>query len=110
MNVTPEILGNGSVHTLVTPEVSRLDYANAVIVSGFTIPALLVSKLSTDVITRPGESILLGGLVNRVEQKTISKIPLLSSIPILGKLFTSTAYQNNQTDVVFVMTPEIVTR
>ena len=110
MNVTPEILGNGSVHTLVSPEVSRLDYANAVIVSGFTIPALLVSKLSTDVITRPGESILLGGLVNRVEQKTISRIPLLSSIPILGKLFTSTAYQNNQTDVVFVMTPEIVTR
>lgn len=110
LNVTPEILGNGSVHALVAPEVSRLDYANAVIVSGFTIPALLVSKLSTDVITRPGESIIMGGLVNRLEMKTISKIPLLSSIPILGKLFTSTNYQNQQTDVVFVMTPEIVTR
>jgi Flp pilus assembly secretin CpaC len=110
LNVTPSILGNGSVHAEITPEVSRLDYANAVIVSGFTIPALLVSKLSTDVITRPGESIIMGGLVNHVEQKTISKIPLLSAIPILGKLFTSTSYQNNQTDVVFVMTPEIVTR
>jgi pilus assembly protein CpaC len=110
LNVTPEILGNGSVHAVVAPEVSRLDYANAVIVSGFTIPALLVSKLSTDVITRPGESIILGGLVNRLEMKTISKIPLLSSIPILGKLFTSTAYQNQQSDVVFVMTPEILTR
>jgi Flp pilus assembly secretin CpaC len=110
LNATPEILGNGSVHTVVAPEISRLDYANAVIVSGFTIPALLVSKLSTDVVTRPGESIILGGLVNRVELKTISKIPILSSIPILGKLFTSTAYQNNQSDVVFVMTPEIITR
>lgn len=110
LNVTPEILGNGSVHATVAPEVSRLDYANAVIVSGFTIPALLVSKLSTDVITRPGESIILGGLVNRLEMKTISRIPLLSSIPILGKLFTSTAYQNQQSDVVFVMTPEILTR
>jgi Flp pilus assembly secretin CpaC len=110
LNVTPEILGNGSVHATVAPEISRLDYANAVIVSGFTIPALLVSKLSTDVITRPGESIIMGGLVNRLEMKTISKIPILSSIPILGKLFTSTAYQNQQTDVVFVMTPEIVTR
>jgi Flp pilus assembly secretin CpaC len=110
LNVTPEILGNGSVHALVAPEVSRLDYANAVIVSGFTIPALIVSKLSTDVVTRPGESIILGGLVNRLEMKTISKIPLLSSIPILGKLFTSTAYQNQQSDVVFVMTPEIITR
>ncbi len=110
LNVTPEVLGNGSVHAQIAPEVSRLDYANAVVVSGFTIPALLVSKLSTDVITRPGESIILGGLVNRLEMKTISKIPLLSSIPILGKLFTSTAYQNQQSDVVFVMTPEILTR
>jgi Flp pilus assembly secretin CpaC len=110
LNVTPEVLGNGSVHAVVAPEVSRLDYANAVVVSGFTIPALIVSKLSTDVITRPGESIILGGLVNRLEMKTISKIPLLSSIPILGKLFTSTSYQNQQSDVVFVMTPEIVTR
>jgi Flp pilus assembly secretin CpaC len=110
LNVTPEILGNGSVHAQVAPEVSRLDYADAVIVSGFTIPALYVSKLSTDVITRPGESIVLGGLVSRLEMKTISKIPLLSSIPILGKLFTSTAYQNQQSDVVFVMTPEILTR
>jgi Flp pilus assembly secretin CpaC len=110
LNVTPDILGNGSVHAVVAPEISRLDYSNAVVVSGFTIPALTVSKLSTDVITRPGESILLGGLVSRLEMKTVSKIPLLSSIPILGKLFTSTAYQSQQSDVVFVMTPEIVTR
>src|SRR5580698_1026641 len=110
LNVTPSILGNGSVDAVIAPEVSDLDYANAVIVSGFTIPALKVSQLSTDVITRPGESIMLGGLVRRLETRTISKIPLLSDIPILGKLFTSTAYQHNQSDVVFVMTPEIVTR
>jgi pilus assembly protein CpaC len=110
LNVTPTILGNGSVDAVIAPEVSDLDYANAVIVSGFTIPALKVSQLSTDVITRPGESIMLGGLVRRLETRTISKIPLLSDIPILGKLFTSTAYQHNQSDVVFVMTPEIVTR
>jgi Flp pilus assembly secretin CpaC len=110
LNVTPTILGNGAVEALITPEISALDYANAVIVSGFTIPALTVSRLSTDVITRPGESILMGGLVERVEQKTVSKIPILSAIPILGKLFTSTAYQSRQSDVVFVMTPEIITR
>lgn len=110
LNVTPNILGNGSVESKVNPVVSDLDYANAVIVSGFTIPALKVSQLSTDVVTRPGESILMGGLVRRVESKTISKIPLLSSIPILGKLFTSTSYQSSQSDVVFVMTPEIVNR
>jgi len=110
LNVTPDILGNGSIHAVVAPTISALDYSNAVIVSGFQIPALTVSELSTDVITRPGESIMLGGLVKRLEMKTISKIPLLSEIPILGKLFTSTAYQNQQTDVVFVMTPQIITR
>jgi Flp pilus assembly secretin CpaC len=110
LNVTPNILGNGSVETKVAPQISDLDYTNAVIVSGFLIPALKVSQLSTDVITRPGESILMGGLVRRLETRTITKIPLLSSIPILGKLFTSTAYQHNDSDVIFVMTPEIITR
>jgi Flp pilus assembly secretin CpaC len=110
LNVTPTILGNGSVEAVVAPTISALDYSNAVEVSGFSIPALTVSQLSTDVITRPGESILLGGLVKRLEMRTIYKIPLLSSIPILGKLFTSTNYQNQQTDVVFVMTPEILTQ
>ncbi len=110
LNVTPTILGNGSIEAIVAPTVSALDYADAVIVSGFEIPALTVSQLSTDVVTRPGESILLGGLVKRLQQKTISKIPLLSDIPILGKLFTDTQYQSQQSDVVFVMTPEIITR
>ena len=110
LNVTPTILGNGSIEAVVAPTVSALDYADAVIVSGFQIPALTVSQLSTDVVTRPGESILLGGLVKRLQQKTVTKIPLLSDIPILGKLFTDTAYQSSQTDVVFVMTPEILTR
>ncbi len=110
LNVTPNVLGNGSIEAIIAPEVSALDYTNAVVVSGFTIPALTVSQLTTDVITRPGESILMGGLVQRIEKKTVFKIPLLSAIPILGKLFTSTNYQNQQSDVVFVMTPEILTR
>ena len=110
LNVTPTVRGNGSVEAVIAPEVSALDYTNAVIVSGFTIPALTISQLTTDVITRPGESIIMGGLVQRVEKRTISKIPILAEIPILGKLFTSTSYQNQQSDVVFVMTPEILTR
>ena len=110
LNVTPTVLGNGSVEAKIAPQISNLDYSNAVIISGISIPALTVSQLSTDVITKPGESILMGGLVRRLEQRTISKIPLLSDIPILGKLFTSTAYQHNESDVVFVMTPEIITR
>ncbi|GAC1307439.1 MAG: hypothetical protein NVSMB19_20160 [Vulcanimicrobiaceae bacterium] len=110
LNVTPTILGNGSVEAKISPEVSDLDFADGVSINGFTIPALKTSKLSTDVITRNGESIVMGGLLRRQEQKTIQKFPILGSLPILGALFRSTAYIKNESDVIFVMTPTIVTR
>lgn len=110
LNVTPTLLGNGSVEAKVAPNISDLDFSNAVTENGFVIPALRTSTLSTDVITQAGESIIMGGLLRRVETRTIQKIPLLGDIPILGQLFRSTNYQNQQSDVVFVMTPEIITR
>jgi len=110
LDVTPQILGNGAIESKISPSVSSLDFADGVTVSGIVIPALKVSKLATDVITKPGESILMGGLVQRIETRTITKVPGLSSLPILGKLFQSTAYQKQDSDVVFVLTPEIVTR
>lgn len=108
LNVTPAILPNGDINSIINPDISSLDYTDAIELNGFYIPALKESTLSTDLITKPGESIVMGGLVQRVEQRTIQKIPLLSSIPILGKLFQSTNYQKQDTDVVFVMTPEII--
>jgi pilus assembly protein CpaC len=108
--VTPTILGNGNVETVIAPEVSNLDFADGVTLNGFVVPALKTSRLSTDVITKDGESIVMGGLLSRVEQRNISKIPILGDLPILGKLFRSTSYQNQTTDVVFVMTPTILTR
>jgi pilus assembly protein CpaC len=110
LNVTPTLLGNGSVEAKIAPNISDLDFSNAVTENGFVIPALRTSQLSTDVITQPGESIIMGGLLRRVETRTINKIPLLGDIPILGQLFRSTNYQNQQSDVVFVMTPEVITR
>ncbi|HEY9086290.1 MAG TPA: pilus assembly protein N-terminal domain-containing protein [Candidatus Tyrphobacter sp.] len=110
LNVTPTLLPNGSVESNITPDISNLDFQDAVQLNGFFIPALKESRLSTDIITQPGESIIMGGLLNRVNQRTISKIPILSSIPILGRLFQSTNYQNSETDVVFILTPEIVTQ
>lgn len=110
LNVTPILLGNGAVEANITPDISDLDFADGVTQNGFVIPALKESKLSTDVITQPGESIIMGGMVRRVENRTILKVPLLGDIPILGQLFRSTSYQNNQSDVVFVMTPQVITR
>ena len=110
LNVTPSLLGSGAVETKIAPEVSDLDFQNAVTINGFVIPALKISRLSTDVVTQPGESIIMGGLLRRIQSRTILKIPLLGDLPILGQLFRSTLYQNSQSDVVFVMTPEVITR
>jgi pilus assembly protein CpaC len=110
LNVTPTLLGNGAVEAKISPNISDLDFSNAVTENGFVIPALKTSTLSTDIITQPGESVIMGGLLRRVENRVINKIPLLGDIPILGELFRSTSYQNQQSDVVFVMTPEIITR
>lgn len=108
--VTPTILGEGSVETIIAPEISDLDFQDGVSLNGFVVPALKTSRLSTDVVTKSGESIVMGGLLRRQEQRFIDKIPLLGDLPILGKLFRSTRYQSSQTDVVFVMTPQILTR
>ncbi len=108
--VTPTILGEGNVETVIAPEVSDLDFQDGVNINGFTVPALKTSRLSTDVVTKAGESIVMGGLLRRQEQRNIDKIPLLGDLPILGKLFRSTRYLTSQTDVVFVMTPQILTR
>ena len=108
--VTPTILGENGVETVIAPEVSDLDFQDGVIINGFTVPALKTSRLSTDVVTKAGESIVMGGLLRRQEQRTVDKIPVLGDLPILGKLFRSTRYQSSQTDVVFVMTPQILTR
>jgi Flp pilus assembly secretin CpaC len=110
LNVTPTINGDGSVETLVTPEISDLDYADGVSLNGFTVPALKTSKVSTDVITQDGESVVIAGLLRRMESRNFNKIPGLGDLPILGALFRSVTYQKTDTDVVFVLTPTIITR
>ena len=110
LQITPTILGSGSVDTKIAPEVSDLDFTNGVQLNGFTIPALKTSRLSTDVVTKPGESIVMGGLLRRQELRNVDKIPLLGDLPILGRLFRSVRYQRGDTDVVFLMTPEIINR
>jgi len=110
LSITPTIMGDGGVETKIAPEISDLDFADGISLNGFVVPALKVSKLSTDVITQTGESIIMGGLVRRVEARNITKFPILGDIPILGQLFRSTAYQKSDTDVVFVMTPTIITK
>ena len=110
LHVTPQLLGNGAVQAKIEPDISDLDFQDGVSENGFLIPALKESRLSTNVIAQAGQSIIMGGMVRRVEQRTIQKVPILGDIPILGNLFRSVNYQNQQSDVVFVLTPNIITQ
>jgi len=110
LNVTPTLLGNGDVATKINPVVSDLDFQDGVLINGFTIPALKTSSISTNVITAPGESIVMGGLLRHIQARTIQEIPLLSRLPIIGKLFRDVRYQNDETNIVFIMTPTVITR
>jgi Flp pilus assembly secretin CpaC len=110
LRITPVLLGNGTVETKIEPEVSDLDFTDGIQLNGFVVPALKTSRLSTDVITHAGDSVIMGGLLRRIEMRNINKIPLLGDLPILGKLFRSTQYQQNDSDVVFVMTPDVIVR
>lgn len=110
LNVTPTLLGNGDVATKINPEVSDLDFQNGVPLNGFVIPALKTSSISTNVITAPGESIVMGGMLRRQETRNVEKIPFLSQLPIIGRLFQDVRYQRGETNIVFVMTPTVITR
>jgi pilus assembly protein CpaC len=110
LEITPTILASGAIETVVAPEVSDLDFSNGISLNGYTVPALKTSKISTDLVTQPGESIVMAGLLKRIEQRNIYKVPGLGDLPILGQLFRSTRYQRSQSDIIFVMTPEVITR
>jgi Flp pilus assembly secretin CpaC len=108
LDVTPTILGNGKIECRIAPTVSDLDYTNSVSLNGTLVPGLKISQLSTDVITSEGEGVVMGGLLRHLEEKQIYKVPGLSAIPILGRLFTSVHYTNQETNVVFVMLPTVI--
>jgi pilus assembly protein CpaC len=104
----PKISSNGEIYLHVLQEVSELDFANAVILSGFRIPALKTRKTEAGLQLADGQTFVLAGLIDNKVSRQVSKIPLLGDIPILGALFRSTRYQNNETELMVMVTPKIV--
>jgi pilus assembly protein CpaC len=92
----------------VAPEVSALDFSNAIQVSGFNVPAITSRKMKTEVELGDGQSFVLGGLLDNRDTETFTKIPFLGDIPILGKFFQSIAKKKNNTELIVIVTPEIV--
>ena len=93
LTFTPTVTSSGAIDLKVTPEVSSLDFANAVTLQGFTIPALSQRKADTEVVLREGESFAIAGLIDNRVIKEIAKVPYLGNIPMLGYFFKSTSTQ-----------------
>ena len=103
-----EVLSDDLVKLNVRPEVSSLDYGNAVTVSGIRIPAFRTRRVESTVDVRPNQSIIISGLFNEEREKVRTGIPLLSDIPILGALFSSTRFLRNESELLVIVTPYLI--
>jgi len=104
----PKISPNGEIYLHVAQEVSELDFVNAVVLSGFRIPGLKTRKAESGLQLADGQTFVLAGLIDNKVSKQVIKFPLLGDIPILGALFRSTRYTNNETELMVMVTPKII--
>ena len=108
LNFTPTVTGENRVRLKVRPEVSSLDFANAVVLQGFRIPALSTRRTETELELDNGQTFAIAGLLNNSMTESLQKVPGIGDIPILGYLFRSKAAQKNRTELVVMITPEIL--
>jgi pilus assembly protein CpaC len=108
LTFVPTVLANGVINLRLTPSVSQLDFANAVVISGFRIPALTLREARTTVELRDGQSFSIAGLLQSDGLRDISEVPWLGSVPVLGALFRSSSYQQSETDLVVIVTAHLV--
>jgi pilus assembly protein CpaC len=108
LTFVPTVLANGVINLRLTPSVSELDFANAVIISGFRVPALTLREARTTVELRDGQSFSIAGLLQSDGLRDLSQVPWLGSLPVLGSLFRSSSYQQSETDLVVIVTAHLV--
>ncbi len=108
LNFLPTITPRGTIRLQVAPEVSSLDYANGVVLSGFTIPAIDTRKVQTEIELENGQSFAIAGLLDNRFNETLDKIPGIGNIPLLGKLFQSKVLSKSNSELLIMVTPELV--
>ncbi len=108
LNFIPTLTPRGTIRLQVAPEVSSLDFTNAVTISGFQIPSIDIRRVKTEVELGEGQSFAIGGLLDNRETRTLQKIPFIGDIPILGKFFQSISTNKTNTELMVIVTPEIV--
>lgn len=108
LQLTPTILSNERIALKVAPEASDLDYTQGVTISGVSVPSVRTRRADTMVELADGESFIIGGLVNRTTMSSVSKVPLLGDLPILGTFFKNLNYSQEETELVIIVTPRLV--
>jgi pilus assembly protein CpaC len=108
LTFTPTITPRGTIKLEVAPEVSSLDYANGLTYQGFNIPGLDVRRVRTEIELQNNQSFAIAGLLDNRVTENLSKIPGLGDIPLLGKLFQSQSVSKTNSEVLVVVTPELV--
>ena len=108
LNFKPTIIDEDHIRLELEPEVSTIDFANGVRFQGFVVPALRTRRARTGIELRDGQSFALAGLLDNSETRSLSKVPLLGDIPILGNLFKSSQFQKQETELVFIVTADLV--
>jgi pilus assembly protein CpaC len=104
LKFTPVIMPNGNIHLRVVPEVSALDFANALTISGFTIPALSTRRADTEFELQDGQSFVIAGLIDNRVTNINNKVPGLGDIPILGNFFKSKSAQKSNSELMVLCT------
>jgi pilus assembly protein CpaC len=107
LNFLPHVMPDGAIRLKVSPEVSALDFANGLTVSGFTVPALTSRRATTEIELKDGQSFAIAGLMDNRLTEVASKIPLLGDVPILGNLFKSRSTNKTKTELLVMVTPRL---
>jgi pilus assembly protein CpaC len=108
LNFKPTIIDEDHIRLELEPEVSTIDFANGVRFNNFVIPALRTRRAKTGVELRDGQSFALAGLLDNSETKTLSRIPIVSDIPVIGALFKSKSFEKKETELMFIVTAVLV--
>jgi pilus assembly protein CpaC len=108
LNFKPTIIDEDHIRLELEPEVSTIDFANGIKFDGFLIPALKTRRAKTGVELRDGQSFALAGLIDNQETRSLSKLPVIGDIPVLGTLFNSKSFQKSETELMFIVTAQLV--
>ena len=108
LTFTPTLMAGGVIHLKVEPEVSSLDYTNAVTLQGFVLPGVATNRVDSEMNLKDGQSFVIAGLLDNRVTEQFQKIPGIGEIPILGKLFQSRTLNKSDNELLVLVTPHVV--